>query len=113
MFSLILLLIVVWFGLTLFLAAATLFLQGWFNESPPPLPEVGIRAPIAGAVLALFITWWTILAYHNSEGYGPITEFTSRDDLPLPDRLWIVRGGQKSEFVKRHRQGKPVYLHVQ
>src|SRR5262245_20960795 len=110
MFSLILLLIVVWFGLTLFLAAATLFLQGWLNESPPTLPEIAIRAPIAGAILAVFITWWTILAYNNPEGYGPLTEFTSRDELPLPEKLWVVKGSQKGEFQMRHRDGKPIYL---
>src|SRR5262249_16830994 len=100
-FSLILILLLLWFVLSVLLAAGTLFLQGYFNETPPQLNEVAWRAPAAGAALTAFITLWTILYYDDPEGYAPLTEFSSsvaQDPFP---KLWIVQEGKRIEFNRR------------
>ncbi len=111
MFSLILILLLLWFVVAGLMATGTLFLQGYFNETPPALTEVAWRAPVAGAAVAAFITLWTILYYNNPEGYAPLTEYSSTEEQPYFSKLWIIQEGQRIEFnLRKNDQGRPAYV---
>jgi hypothetical protein len=113
-FSLILLLLLLWFVLSGLLAAGTLFLQGYFNETPPQLNEVAWRAPAAGAGIAVFVTLWTFLYYNHPDSFAPLTEFSSAEDQPYFPKFWIVsQEGQRVEYsLGKGDQGREVYLSV-
>src|SRR6266540_3192675 len=93
------------------MAAGTLFLQGYFNETPPQLNDLAWRAPAAGAGVAVIITLWTILYYNHPDSFAPLTEFSSAVDQPYFPKLWIVQEGRRIEFnLRRDNKGNSVYL---
>ena len=75
---LLVILLVVWVGLCLLFAAGALFLQGYFNESPPSLQDISWRAPAAGTLVAAFFGLWCILATNNPDRFSSLTEFSPR-----------------------------------
>ncbi|MBI1915907.1 MAG: hypothetical protein HYS12_14405 [Planctomycetes bacterium] len=110
MFSLFLILLLLWFVVSGLMATGTLFLQGYFNETPPALHDVAWRAPAAGAAVTVFITLWTILYYNNPEGYAPLTEYSGTEEPPYFPKIWIVQEGQRIEFnLRKTDQGRPAY----
>jgi hypothetical protein len=111
--TVVLILLVVFVALSLLLAALTLFLQGYFNETPPDLADLAWRAPAAAAAVTIFAAVWCFLAYGNPAGFAPVTEFSTAEDHPLPKRLWAVQGGRTTEYALRHdERGREVYLSV-
>ena len=110
MLSLILILLVLWLALSLLLAAGTLFLQAYFNETPPDLKEVAWRGPAGGAAVAAFAALWTFLYYNHPDAYAPFLEFSATEEQPFFPKLWAVQGKQKTEYVLRKEpQGPPRY----
>src|SRR5688572_19667088 len=72
---LLLILFVVWIGLCFLLAAGTLFLQGYLEESPPLVKEVLWRAAAGGSAVALFLGIWVWLASGNPDRWAALTDF--------------------------------------
>jgi hypothetical protein len=95
---LLLLVLLFWVLSTLLLSAATLFLQGYFNETPPALPDVIRRGLIAGTVSTAFVGLWTFLAYRSPERFAPLTEFAASDELPYAQYLWTLEGKTYTEY---------------
>src|SRR5215469_15735149 len=64
-FSLVVVLLVVFAVLSLLLAAWTLFFQGYIYSEP--VEAIYWRAPAAGAALTLFLLIWMVLDYRSIE----------------------------------------------
>jgi hypothetical protein len=109
-FILILVLILFWFGLSLLMAAGTLFLQGYFNETPPDLKELLWRAPAAAGGVAVFALVWAILAYNAFDNYAPLTDFSATEvSQPFP-KLTVVEQGKKTQYrLTKGERGRPIY----
>src|SRR5947208_166415 len=93
------------------MAAGTLFLQGYFNETPPQLEDITWRAPAAGAAVALFVIVWTILYYNNPDGFASVTEFSSSVEQPPFSELWVIQGGREVKYkLRKNERGLPVFI---
>jgi hypothetical protein len=99
LFSLILILVVVWVVLTVLLAAWTLWFQGYIYSEP--VGEIYWRAPAAGTALALFTALWVMLDYGTDGRYRPLHEFSFREEQWYDD-LWVVnQDGKEDHFERR------------
>jgi hypothetical protein len=97
--TLVLILLVLWFVLGAFLAAWTLFFQGYIYSEPAR--DLHWRAPAAGTALALFLTVWVLLVRGNPGRLGVLTDFTASDEREWSE-LWTVdRDGKKLVYYKR------------
>jgi hypothetical protein len=92
--SLILILFVVFLGLTMLLAAGKLFLQGYLNETPPEPLEVAWQAPAAGAAVSVVLLLWAFLAYRSPDRYAALTDYSAQDTSAPFRWLWSIRGGR-------------------
>ncbi len=99
MFSLVLIVLLVWFVLSVILAAWTLFFQGYIYSEP--VPDVWWRAPAAGTALALFLLVWVVLDYRAPGRYRALHEFDFVKDEDPPRELLIVRDGKQETFQLR------------
>jgi hypothetical protein len=109
--SLLLLVVLFWVLSTLLLAASTLFLQGYFNETPPSLREVLVRGLMAGSAATAVVALWTFLCYRSPERFGPVTEFTAAEEQPYYPRLWTLENGEYTEYKRKYdTQMRPVYV---
>lgn len=110
MFALIL--IVVWLSLCLLFFAGSLFLQGYFNESPPSLRELSWRGPSAGSLVALFVTSWVLLATGNPDRYAPLMDFSARQEFPPYKRMTLYLREQPKPVqvvLSKNAAGQHVY----
>jgi hypothetical protein len=106
-----LILLVVWVGLCLLMAAGVIFLQGYFNETPPDLKELLWRAPAAGTVVAVFMAVWCLLGTGNPDRWAPLTDFSTTDESPYFPKLKMVSNKQTWEvYLGRDTQGRQRYL---
>jgi hypothetical protein len=87
--TLILVLLLVWFVLTVVLAAWTLWFQGYIYSEP--VGEIYWRAPAAGTALALFLCLWAVLDYRVPGRYRALFEFSGREGHNY-DELYIPAG---------------------
>lgn len=108
MFSLVLILLVVFAVLSLVLAAWTLFFQGYIYSEPAE--AIYWRAPAAGAALTLFLSLWIVLDYRSVEGpndegrYRPLHELSVRES-EMYDKLTVLTQ-DRTRKVPFTRQGK-------
>jgi hypothetical protein len=95
--TLILLLLLIWFALVVFLAAWTLFFQGYIYTEP--VSDLTWRAPAAGSALALFVCLWTVLACRAPGQYQTLFNF-SNDDSRSYEELTVTQGGKDEVYKK-------------
>jgi hypothetical protein len=118
-FSLVLVLLVVFAVLSLVLAAWTLFFQGYIYSEP--VEAIYWRTPAAGAALTLFLSLWIALDYRSIENptdegrYRPLHEMSARETerydkltavLP-PDRKKVQFARQGNQYVSKGGQRLP------
>jgi hypothetical protein len=115
---LVLVLLLVWFVLSVILAAWTLWFQGYIYSEPAG--EVWWRAPAAGTALTLFLVLWVVLDYKSvtpgsgeqAHGrYRELQSFSYSEDLPHYKQLTIInRDGKEQTFeLKRTSRGGEEY----
>jgi hypothetical protein len=99
--TLILILLLIWFVLTVVLAAWTLFYQGYIYTEP----ATGIewRAPAAGSALAAVIMLWVFLDYRNPGAYRPLNEFAATEEQKPFLELRIPTSSGDQEIFKLRR----------
>lgn len=113
MFALILIVVLFWFALSLLMAAGTLFLQGYFNETPPDPAELLWRAPAAAGGVAFFVLVWCIMAYSSPDRYAPLTEFSASEDRdPVPTLKAVVDGKTIDFRLVKGIRGTARYVEV-
>ena len=111
MFSLVLIVLVVFAVLSLLLAAWTLFFQGYIYSEP--VEAIYWRAPAAGAALTLFLCLWIALDYGtvekpSDEGrYRPLHEFSAHETERY-DKLTILTQDRRKELYTRRGDNKYV-----
>jgi hypothetical protein len=82
-FTLVLLVLLVWVILTVVLAGWSLFLQQYlYTEATPGLAW---RGPAAGSALTFILLIWLVCDYRTPGGYRPLWEFSSRDTTTFPE----------------------------
>lgn len=98
MLSLILVMLLVWFVLTVFLAAWTLWFQAYIYTEPAK----GLlwRAPAAGSLIFLSILLWVYLDYQTPERYSTLWEFSAEDVLVYPTLIVPHRSGKQDEYKR-------------
>jgi hypothetical protein len=96
--SLILVLLLVWFVLTVLLAAWTLWFQGYIYSQP--VGEMYWRAPAAGTALFLFLCLWAALDYRAPGRYRTLFEFSGREDRKPYEELRIPGQGGSEDLYK-------------
>jgi hypothetical protein len=98
-FSLIVILLVVFAGLSLLLAAWTLFFQGYIYSEP--VEAIYWRAPAAGAALTIYLLIWMVLDYRSIEKpsdegrYRALQEFSS-GETETYEKLAIIGQDRKT-----------------
>ena len=104
-----LLLLIVGIGLMVLLWVGGLFVQGYIYTEPAP--QVVWGAPAAGALLALFFTWWCYAVASAGDArpldipYDSIFRFSTDVEMvkePVPE-LWAVKKNNEKVKYKRHR----------
>ena len=108
MVSLILVLLLVWFVVTVFLAAWTLWIQPYIYTEP----AMGIpwRAPAAGTVVFLTVLVWVFLDYQHPERYCTFWEFSPVEYYEYPKLIVPQRQGKEDEYVRVRRGRGFVYM---
>jgi hypothetical protein len=101
--SLILVLLLVWFVVTVFLAAWTLWFQPYiYTES---VQGMAWRAPAAGTAIFLTVLVWVYFDYQHPEEYSTFWEFSPVEYYEYPKLIVPQRGGKEDEY-KRVRRGR-------
>jgi hypothetical protein len=103
-FSIILILFVVFAVLSLLLAAWTLFFQAYIYSEP--IGAIYWRAPAAAAALTVFLAIWVVCDYRSidsrddSEGhYQPLHNFSARE-VKTYKYLWLTTQDRKQELYE-------------
>jgi hypothetical protein len=112
--SLVLVLLLVWFVLTVALAAWTLWFQGYIYSEP--VGDIWWRAPAAGTALTLFLLLWVVLDYRAPGRYRELQGFSYSEDQKRYDELYIFRDGREEVYKRTktakgdeyRREGKPL-----
>jgi hypothetical protein len=107
-----LILLLIFVGLTVVLAAGALFFQGYFYTEP----TAGLiwRAPAAAAALTALFAIWSFMAYRSPGSYDALFNFTSTEDQPRPKKLWSVSQGKKTLFeIRKDQNGHERYVDAQ
>lgn len=117
MLSLVLIFLLVWFILTVILAAWTMWFQGYIYSEPAG--EIYWRAPAAGTALTLFLALWAMIDFKSAQQdpsfqghYRELQGFSTEQDLPPFKELRIINRDYKEEVFKLHKnaRGLPEYL---
>ncbi len=104
MLTLSLYLLLLWFGLSVILAAWTLWFQAYIYSEP--VEKIWWRAPAAGGALSVFFLLWVWLDYGTTGRYRGLFEFSVRQDQePYKEMTIEVEGGRK-ETYKRSKIGR-------
>jgi hypothetical protein len=102
--NLVLVLLLVWFVLTVLLAAWTLWFQAYIYSEP--VGAIWWRAPAAGTALALFLTLWVVLDYRAPGRYRELHGFSFIEyPAPYPE-LHVFNPDGKEEVFKLHKTGR-------
>ncbi|MCS6849935.1 MAG: hypothetical protein NZ700_02055 [Gemmataceae bacterium] len=101
----------VWLTLAVLFWVGSLWIQGYvYNEAREDLYW---RAPVAAAVLALFLAGWTFLAYTAPGQFDVLTSFNPVENRDF-EEFWGVRGSEKVRYQRSSDElGRPVYLDSQ
>ena len=112
MLSLILILFLFWFALSVLMAAGTLFLQGYFNESPPDLAELLWRAPAAAGAVSVFVLVWVIIAYNAPDRFAvaPSDFSSSEETKPVRSLTAVVEGKKVAYHLIKNPRGQGGYF---
>jgi hypothetical protein len=106
--SLVLVLLLVWFSVSVVLAAWTLFLQGYVYSEP--VEHVFWRAPAAGAVLTLFLAFWVALACKHPGRYEVLSEFSAtQTEKPFKKLIAVIEGKEESFDMRHGADGRLQY----
>jgi hypothetical protein len=89
----------VFLGIAVFLWAGTLFFQGYLYSEPAP--QLYWRAPVAGAILALFLALWCFLDYRHLGRYNATWFEPSASDDAVFDKFWSVKGNREILYHAR------------
>ena len=108
MVSLILVLLLVWFVVTVFLAAWTMWLQP--NIYTEAVQGILWRAPAAGTVVFLTVLVWVCLDYQSPERYSTFWEFSPVEYYEYPKLIVPQRQGPEHEYVRVRRGRSHVYM---
>jgi hypothetical protein len=106
--SLILVLLLVWFVLSVFLAAGTLWLQAYIYTEP--VQGLIWRAPAAGTVVFLSILLWVYLDYQAPARYSTLWQFSAEDEIIYP-KLIVPRRDGKEDVYRRVRGDRGFSYH--
>ena len=107
--TLILILVLLWFGLTAFLAAWTLWFQAYIYSEA--VDRIYWRAPIAGTVLALFFALWVWLDYGTDSRFRTLFEFTTRQERDYDKLLVETDSGITETYLRgKTERGGVVYF---
>jgi hypothetical protein len=105
-FSLVLIVLVVFAVLSLVLAAWTLFFQGYIYSEP--VEAIYWRAPAAAAALTLFLALWIALDYRSIENpsdkegrYRPLHELSARETERYDKLTAVLPPDRKKELYTR------------
>ncbi len=110
MLNLVLVLLLVWFVLSVVLAAWTLLFQGYIYSEPAA--NIWWGAPAAGTALTVFLVLWVVLDYRAPGRYRELQEFSfteaekSYDELIVPNR----DGKEEKYLRKKSAQNRWEYL---
>jgi hypothetical protein len=100
--SLILVLLLVWFVLTVVLAMGTLFFQAYIYTEPTE--GMMWRAPAAATGIMLTILLWAYLDYQHPGRYGTLWEFSPTEDTYYKSLIVPRRDGKEDVYKKVARQ---------
>ncbi len=108
MLSLILVLLLLWFGLCVFLAAWTLWIQPYlYTESVGGLVW---RAPVAGTIVFLSVVVWVYLAYQSPDRYATLWQFSPEEFREYPELIVPGPQGKQDVYKRVRRDRRYVYL---
>jgi hypothetical protein len=104
--GLVLILLLIWFVVTVILAAGTLFFQGYIYSEPAG--SMYWRAPAAGAVVTAFLALWMFFDYRAPERYRELHGFSATETR---EPFKLLRDGKNKEYRRqKDATGHPVYL---
>jgi hypothetical protein len=107
-FSLVLVLLLVWFVFTVVLLAWTLFFQGYIYSEPAA--DLWWRAPAAGTVLLAFLLLWVVLDYRAPGRYGDWYSFSFVDEEKPYPALIVPRDSKEVKYVRKKTSQGSEYL---
>jgi hypothetical protein len=107
-FSLVLVLLLVWFVLSVILAAWTLFFQGYIYSEP--VPDLWWRAPAAGTALLGFLLLWVVLDYRTRGRYGDWYAFSFIENEQTYPELIVLRDGKEVKYLRKKTARGEEYL---
>jgi hypothetical protein len=96
--SLFLVLLLLWFVLTVFLGAWTLLLQAYFYTEP--VKGLAWRAPAAGSAVFLTVILWVCLDFSAPERYSTLWEFSAEDEIVYPTLIVPQRDGKEDAYTR-------------
>jgi hypothetical protein len=85
--------LLVFLGLSIFLWAGTLFLQGYIYSEPAS--GLFWRAPAAGAAITLLLAFWCFLDYRNPGRYNATWFEPTASDEEVFNKFWSVKGNRE------------------
>jgi hypothetical protein len=98
--TLILLMLLLWFGLVVFLGAWTLWFQAYIYNDP--VERIWWRAPAAGSALAVFFLFWVWLDYGTDGRFRGLFEFSAREEqAPYKELIIETNDGEKTYTLKK------------
>jgi hypothetical protein len=100
--------ILLWVVLMVFLAAGTLWFQGYIYSEP--VEGILWRAPAAGTILTLVVVWWCYLDYRAPGHYPALFDLALGDEKEFTE-LWVPLDGKLVRFeLKKDAAGHSEYL---
>ncbi len=108
---LILILLGIWVFLIGLLALGTLGLQGYIYTQA--VQGIEWCAPVAGSVLALFLTIWVICDYQSPTNYQTLFQFNLRIDVPPYKEFRIITQEGKEELYKQAKNERGILIYRQ
>ncbi len=110
MLNLVLVLLLVWFVLSVVLAAWTLLFQGYIYSEPAA--NIWWGAPAAGTALTVFLVLWVVLDYRAPGRYRELQEFSFTEAEKSYDELLVPnRDGKEEKYLrKKSAQNRWEYL---
>jgi hypothetical protein len=107
--TLILILLLIWFGFSVFLTAWTLWFQAYIYSEA--VDRIYCRGPAAGAALGLFFTLWVWLDYGTDSRFRTLFEFSARESWEYKKLIVETDAGQTETYLsgKTDRGGLTYY----
>ena len=111
MFTLVLLVLLVWVVLTVVLAGWALFLQQYlYTEATPGLVW---RGPAAGSALTLVLLVWLVFDYRTPGAYRPLWEFSSTETTVAFPEMRVPSGTGEEVYKPIPGKGNEYHLNGQ